>query len=846
MSFAQEMRDFASGYKAVAETNRRSRYDRDTENKAEDIYAGYGGEENAGGSFMDKLKGFFGGSSDKPSEGAVPAPEGNTVQQTASDDPREKIFSRLNSSYKAAEKAGDLKGMETILKNMQRLKVLPGSSAPSQPVAKPAVKAAPKPQAAPDAAPKNYGLPDPLQPKPKASPQALPDQVDNSTLEMEEAVDPEMFRRRTLVANGGLIEEDTEALPVTPASYEVPQQEEPDNVARDMTEMAMPGYAAAYRKASQELSPAAGVPDEAGDETRTAAFLRGDNAAKPDEVKAIDAIIDPENKLPPQAKSQARIAAIWKYYSERGEDDKAADLINRLSAYDRRNSQTRGMLAMRAMEDGNTEAAVKIIKDAYEQDLPGDQLIQPAVLQNGNIKADVIQGGQVVESIEATPQEFKGLIQKVASGQAHSQQALGLITQYEANKKKSKSGGGSSGPAIDEDIKRGLLTTRRAYAQALSERDDSPEWQEYFNKVKAAVQAQEDRAIAFADKAGGKDRDTILRSLGVTNVPTAATVPSPSRNGGKLNQSNVPTKKNSKGQDEVDEVEVLRRRIQNADILEQHGVRIDENGKAIDKREPGYKPTKEEREAARASIEPLRQKLKIEYAKKVYDEVEDSPGYKENYKSRLAENEEALNEFLGVSAEELALKKSRGEKLDPLMEKGQPRRDYLRMIDSIRRKNDNLDPVDIAKFIDGVAKDGQYQLTIDDKGRVVYGGKRLYINDETMEGIARLRAAAKAEAAKPKEPPKQSGTARILGAVGSEVGGAIEKGNQNLQVRDAQGNNINILSIPGRMIDRLGEKRLTVPIPEDTTPMQARPPMTAPQNDPRGRWGSGKRALPVD
>jgi len=561
MSFAQEMRDFAAGYKAIAETNRRSRYARDKEDEAEDIYAGYGGDDGKkGGGFLDTLKGFFTGG-DKPTEGAVPAPDSTAAAPTSEANPRETTFGRLNAAYKAAESKGDLKGMETIMKNIKRLNELPSSSGAAKPVAKPAVKAAPKPAVADTAAPKNYGLPEGgYAPKPKSTLPALPDRVENEALEVDPEVDEDAYRARgTFIgAVGGLVPEmDEEAIPVTPASYqepvaEAPVDEDPNTVARDMSDMAMPGYAAAFRRASQELSPPSGVPDEAETNARTASFLRGDNAAKDEEVKAIDAIIDPQNRLPPQAKSAARVAAIWKYYSERGEEGKAEDLINRLAAYDRRNSQTRGMLAMQAFEDGNLPAAAKIIKDTYEQDLPGADLIQPAVLQNGNIKADVIRDGQVVESVEATPQEFKGLIQQVASGQAHSQQSLNLITQWESNRKAAKTraqGGGSSGPAIDDDIKRGLLTTRRAYAQALADRDDSPEWQEYFEKVKGAVQAQEDRAIAYADKVGGKDRDKVLRALGVGNVPTAATVPSPNKGGGRLNQPNVPTKKNKKGED---------------------------------------------------------------------------------------------------------------------------------------------------------------------------------------------------------------------------------------------------------------------------------------------------------
>lgn len=840
MSFAQEMRDFAAGYKAIAETGR-SRYNRRDalEESKNDPFAGYG-EEESGGGFMDKLKGFFGGEA-KTSEGAVPEPE----------DKREAMFGKFNSAYRKAHEKGDLKGAETIMNNMKRYQALPDPNAPAKPIAKPAApkKAAPAtPKQEGDTGP-GYGLPaTPYKPQPQRP--ALPTQIryDENGNPIE---DEQMYE----AAVGGMIDPlgdmPEEAVPVTPASYddmEAAPQGEPD-VARDMSDLAMPGYAAAYRYAAQELEPAAGIQDENEVRARRDAYNRGDNAASHDEVKAIDAIIDPDGKLPANAKSAARIASIWEYYSKRGEEDKAAELINRLSAYDRRNSQTRGMLAQEAMAKGDVQGAVKLIKDAYDQDLPGADMIQPAVLQNGNIQANVVRDGQVVESVEATPQQFQGLIQQVASGQAHSQQALGLISQWEANRKTAKGGGkgGSSAVEIDDDIKRGLLTTRRAYAQALADRDDSPEWQEHFNQVKAAVQAQEERAIAFADKTGGKDRDKVLRALGVGNVPTAATVPGGGRGTGKLNQPNLPTKKNKKGEDEVDEVEVLRRRIQNADLLEQYGVTVDENGKATVQRDPSYKATKEEQEAARKTIEPLRQRLKVEFAKKVYDDIEDSPGYKENYKSRQSENEEALNEFLGVSSpEELAAKKSKGETIDPLLEKGQPRRDFLRMIDAVRRKNDTVDPVDIAKFIDGIARDGKYELTIDNKGRVVYDGKRLYVNDDTLSGIAKLRAGYEIEAKKPKEPPKPSGTARILGAIGSEVGGALEKGNQNLQVRDAQGNSINILSVPGRMIDKLGEKRITVPIPEDTTPMQTRPPMAAPQNDPRGRFGSGKRALPVD
>lgn len=674
MSFAQEMRDFAAGYKAIADTGRRNAYNRrDLEESKNDPFAGYG-EEESGGNFMDKLKGFFGGG-DKTSEGAIAEPE----------DAREAMFGKFNSAYERAYRKGDLKSSEAILGNMKRW----------------------------------GGLPQPP---------------------------------KTKMAVGGVVPEfDDEGTEITPASYEAIEEEttpappapteavmtEPkpeaasfdeDAVARDMSEMAMPGYAAAYKRAAKELEPASGVPDESEVRARRDAFNRGDNAASHDEVKAIDAIIDPDGKLPANAKSAARIAAIWEYYSKRGEEDKAAELINRLSAYDRRNSQTRGMLAQQAMAKGDLEGAVKLIKDAYDQDLPGADLIQPAVLQTGNIQANVVRDGEVIESVEATPEEFKGLIQQVASGQAHSKQSLELIRQWEASKGtgKGRSGGGGgkakAAPGDSEALSTALQGVRQAADAVRALPDDATDEQ----RAAANKALTDAEAAARSVKVPSKNpvwseanRDKLINSAKGT-MPGKRTAPAASG-----------TEKERRAAIEDEELGLLN---------------------AMTKESNRYSdmlgdPNKVMSEAAREEITRRKNILDQRIAAADARKAEINAGratrrkeFETDYETRIEPYSKALDSFLNEGyLEEESGKRDPRYKIEM---KPREKELFLDLVDRVAAKNDRKPDV-VVRALLGMAKQvNGPKPTVDPRGVVSYNGIRLNIDGNELLELAKLRGQA--------------------------------------------------------------------------------------------------------
>jgi hypothetical protein len=679
MSFAQEMRDFAAGYKAVADTGRRSAYNRQAADEAKnDPFAGYGGEEE-GGNFMDRLKGFFGG--DKSDETAITEPE----------DPREATFGRFNAAYERAYRKGDLAASEKILGNIKRWDSLPSPSG-----------------------------------KVKMAVGGAVPEFDDEGLEVTpasyQAIEEEVAPERPAP---------TQAVATDPLPDAQPEGDAPDRdvVARDMSDLAMPGYAAAYRYAAKELEPAAGIQDDNEIRARRDAYNRGDNAASHDEVKAIDAIIDPDGKLPANAKSAARIAAIWEYYSKRGEEDKAAELINRLSAYDRRNSQTRGVLAQEAMKNGDVEGAVKLIKDAYDQDLPGADLIQPAVLQNGNIKADVIRDGQVVESVEATPDEFSGLIQTVASGQAHSKQALGLISQWEANRKaanpaKGKGGGSraATGGGDSEALSTALQGVKQA-ADAVRALPDNATEEQRADAMKA-LDAAETKARGI--KLPGKNpvwteanRDKLI-SGAKGAMPGQRSAPS---SGGTAEERKAA----------VDDAELglLNNMVKESS---RYGAMLGDPNKVMS-------------EAAREEITRRKniidQRIAAADARKADINFGRTKGRKEfdtDYETRIEPFRKSLDSFLNEGyLEEESGKRDPRYKIEM---KPREKENFLDLVDRIAAKNDR-NPDTIVRALLGMAKQvNGPKPSVDPRGIVSYQGVRLNIDGNDLLELARLRGQA--------------------------------------------------------------------------------------------------------
>jgi len=335
-----------------------------------------------------------------------------------------------------------------------------------------------------------------------------------------------------LYATGGLVGSSIKRAvddATMPSDEAAPTNTEQFDVADKMFELASPGVDAGVKNMVQNLTASNEAVAVDGGEDKYRAFAQNEGAFTKDQIAALDQIIDPDNVLPEEAKSAARIAAMYEYYDKKGEPDKGAAAANGLLMYNKANSQTRGMLASQALEDGDVRAAAKLIADAYNYDLPGPMQIRPAVATEGEdftvgpdgaVKAKIVKGNVTQEEINATPPQLAQMAQQLRSGQAFTQQLGQVAAQAKARGigAKPQAKAGAAAPATEAIDTTALIKEhnilKRQHAAAETEEERArieDKATEVYGKIVAGVRQnipakkRSDTGVAYA-----------LRGLGVT------------------------------------------------------------------------------------------------------------------------------------------------------------------------------------------------------------------------------------------------------------------------------------------------------------------------------------------
>ena len=130
----------------------------------------------------------------------------------------------------------------------------------------------------------------------------------------------------------------------------------------------------------------------------------GEGAMSNDEIKQIDKVIDPENKMAPHELKAKRLVTAYNHFAEKGETEKAARVAKGIIAHNKIASQTLGKLAQVALEKGDLTSASKLLTDAYNEVPDGKSIeVQPGkttVLYKVNYDNRTLMSG------EATPQQL--------------------------------------------------------------------------------------------------------------------------------------------------------------------------------------------------------------------------------------------------------------------------------------------------------------------------------------------------------------------------------------------------------------------------------------------------------
>jgi len=196
-------------------------------------------------------------------------------------------------------------------------------------------------------------------------------------------------------------------------------------LSRDPEELAAaatPGVKAGLDRIQSELQPSGAISAQDPEyQRKLQKFARGEGRMSDEEIRQIDAVIDPNGTLPDASKSAARIAAIYKFYEDRGDPQTASTVAARVLLYNKFAAQTRGAMALQAINDGDLESGVRLLTDAQNKDSPDGKTARGSVNPDGTINFelgwDKLTGFDRQEGGVATKKDMQKLAQAVASGE---------------------------------------------------------------------------------------------------------------------------------------------------------------------------------------------------------------------------------------------------------------------------------------------------------------------------------------------------------------------------------------------------------------------------------------------
>lgn len=145
-------------------------------------------------------------------------------------------------------------------------------------------------------------------------------------------------------------------------------------------------------------------------------FTTGKGAATPEEIKAIDAKIDPNGTMSSWDKGRARLGYAYNYFIERGEPEKAANVSKRILLFDKMASEARGKIAMQLINGGDPDRGATVLVDAYNDNIHDGSTLDVKPLGNGQFSFSVSKDGNVVNEGTGTAAQLAELAGNVANG----------------------------------------------------------------------------------------------------------------------------------------------------------------------------------------------------------------------------------------------------------------------------------------------------------------------------------------------------------------------------------------------------------------------------------------------
>ncbi len=268
-----------------------------------------------------------------------------------------------------------------------------------------------------------------------------PDEIPVMEVDDEEVAD---FQRGGMVAHaaeGGLIETEEEgkqdlesAIPATPAAPATPKPisiptGEPEVQRAEKTDALLEQVKEPIRDVMKALADEGRESKQAVPTKKIQDRVAAIKPATPDEIKAIDAKVDPDNQLEPYRKGAARLVSAYNFFIEKGEPDKARKIAAQIIKFDQMASQTLGTLALEAGRQGDMGSMTRLLTDAFNEHLPDGNTLSAQPTDKGTVLFKVERNGEVVQQGEADTRQIWEMAAKVADGSEYIKRMLRLTQE---------------------------------------------------------------------------------------------------------------------------------------------------------------------------------------------------------------------------------------------------------------------------------------------------------------------------------------------------------------------------------------------------------------------------------
>ena len=179
----------------------------------------------------------------------------------------------------------------------------------------------------------------------------------------------------------------------------------------------------------------------------------------PREWEAAIKAIDPNGEIPSHLKGAAVLSSTYRYFVEKGQPEKAARIAKAIIIADKQMSQTLGALAMNAIQNGDQQAAAKLLGDAFNR-FPSGHEIKVGTGPNGQLTYTIMNEGEQVDQGTLSTDQFWALAGQVRNGSLFIQEMGRFADTY-----------GRKGQQQQTSFSSALGDVSSAYARTIAAQD---------------------------------------------------------------------------------------------------------------------------------------------------------------------------------------------------------------------------------------------------------------------------------------------------------------------------------------------------------------------------------------